>query len=303
MNLDKYRIFSKVVEVGSLTRAGELLNLTQSAISHAISSLERELGLSLLIRNRAGIRLTNNGERLIPHIREILQVNEKLNQEIAAIKGIEIGTVKIGTFTSVSIQWLPQILKMFQNQFPQIEIKLLDGNYHEIEEWIASGTADFGFVNLPTLEAFDVEPLYQDRMMCIVGSQHPLCRQSTIRLEQVITEPFIMPVAGCDTDVMRIFTQNKVKPTIKYELEDDHAIIAMVQSNLGISILPEMILSQLPENVVCRPLEGMYYRSIGIAALSIRNVSPAAQRLIEFIKKWITDTLTDNRNRSRESNR
>ncbi|NOU91393.1 LysR family transcriptional regulator [Paenibacillus sp. LMG 31460] len=289
MNLIKYQIFSKVVEIGSLTKAGEMLNLTQSAISHAISSLELEFGLSLLIRNRSGIRLTNNGERLIQHIREILQLNEKLNQEVAAIKGVEIGTVKIGTFSSVSIQWLPHIMKLFQNQFPHIEMKLLDGNYFEIEEWIANGTADFGFVNMPTLQAFDVVPLQKDRMVCIMCSNHPLARQSTIRIEQMIDEPFIMPVAGCDTDVKRIFTQNKLIPKIKYELEDDHAIIAMVQNGLGLSILPEMILSQHSDNICCRPLDGEYYRSIGIATTSFKNVSPAAKKLIEFITRWVAN--------------
>ncbi|WP_340010624.1 LysR substrate-binding domain-containing protein [Paenibacillus sp. FSL H7-0690] len=289
MNLLKYQIFSKVVEIGSITKTGEILNLTQSAISHALSSLEAEFGLCLLIRNRSGIRLTNDGERLIPHIREILQLNEKLNQEVAALKGVEIGTVKIGTFSSVSIQWMPQIIKQFQNQFPHIEIKLLDGNYSEIEEWIADGTADLGFVNLPTRDAFHVLPLQKDRMVCIMWQNHPLERQSTIRLEQLIDEPFIMPIAGCDTDVKRIFSQNKLTPTIKYELEDDHAIIAMVQNGLGLSILPEMILSHLPDNVCYRPLEGEYYRSIGIAAASIKNASPAAKKLIEFITQWITN--------------
>ncbi len=295
MNLIKYQIFSKVVEIGSLTKAGEMLNLTQSAISHAISSLELEFGLSLLIRNRSGIRLTNNGERLIQHIREILQLNEKLNQEIASIKGVEIGTVKIGTFSSVSIQWLPRILKQFENQFPNIEMKLLDGNFSDIEKWIASGNADFGFVNLPTLEAFDVVPLQKDRMVCIMCSNHPLSRQSTIRIEQMIDEPFIMPIAGCDTDVKRIFTQNKLIPKIKYELEDDHAIIAMVQNGLGLSILPEMFMPQLPDNVCYRTLEGEYYRSIGIATTSLKNVSPAAKKLIEFITEWGRTSLPQNK--------
>ncbi|WP_435165660.1 LysR family transcriptional regulator [Paenibacillus glycanilyticus] len=287
MNIEKYRIFSKVVEVGSLTKAGELLNLTQSAISHAVSSLENELGLSLLIRNRAGIQLTNNGERLIHPIREILRANDILNQEVAAIKGIEIGTVKIATFTSVSIQWLPQIMKQFQNLYPQIEVKLLDGNYDEIEEWIANGSADFGFVNLPARKAFDVVPLHQDRMMCVMNAGHPFSHRKAVSLELIMEEPFIMPVAGCDTDVQRIFSQNKCKPQIKYELEDDHAIIAMVQSNLGISILPEMILTHLPDNVCCRPLESEHFRHIGLAARSFKNVSPAARKLMEWIRTWM----------------
>jgi DNA-binding transcriptional LysR family regulator len=106
-------------------------------------------------------------------------------------------------------------MKQFHNQFPLIEINLLDGNYHEIKEWIAIGAANFGFVNLPTVEALEVVPLQKDRMVCIMSSSHPLRRQSTIRIEQIIDEPFIMPIAGCDTDVKRIFTQNKLIPKIK----------------------------------------------------------------------------------------
>lgn len=99
MSLIKYEIFIKVVEVGSLTKVGNILNLTQSAISHAISSLEDEFGLSLLTRGRSGIKLTDSGERLLRHFKKISQLNEQLYQEVAWIKGLEIGT-----FSTVSIK-------------------------------------------------------------------------------------------------------------------------------------------------------------------------------------------------------
>ncbi|WP_043922440.1 LysR family transcriptional regulator [Paenibacillus terrae] len=287
MNLFKYKIFLSVVETGSFTKAGELLNLTQSAISHAVSGLEHELGLTLLIRGRSGIKLTSNGERLMKHFREIVQMNERLYQEVALIKGLETGTVKIGTFSSVSIQWLPGIIHQFNEQFPLIELKLLDGNYHEIEEWIASGEADFGFVNLPTLDVLEVLPLKKERMLCVLPSNHMLREQTAIRVDQLLDEPFIMPASGCDTDVRRIFSQHKLAPKIKYELEDDHAIMAMVQNGLGISILPEMILVQNPYELCIRPLDGPYLRSIGIAAASLKNMAPAAKKCMDFIAEWI----------------
>ncbi|MGX4588381.1 LysR family transcriptional regulator [Paenibacillus chitinolyticus] len=287
MNLLKYQIFIKVVEVGSLTKAGEMLNLSQSAISHAISGLEHELGLNLLIRNRSGIKLTDNGERLLHHFKKIIQFNEELYQEVALIKGMEIGTVRIGTFSSVSICWLPRILKEYHDQFPLIETKILNGNYREIENWIVSGAVDIGFVNLPTQEGLDVIQLKKDRMLCIMPSNHPLREQSTILLEQIIDSPFIMPVAGCDTDLRRIFSQHKLSPKIKYELEDDHAIMSMVQNNLGVSILPEMILTQTQYDLCKRPLHGEHFRSIGIAVLSFKNISPAAKKFVDFITAWV----------------
>ena len=104
MSLSKYEIFSTIVEVGSLTKAAEKLNLTQSGVSYSISTLESELGFSLLKRDRSGISLTSNGERILRHVSRILHEEELLRQEVAAIKGFDTGTVRLGTLSSVSMQ-------------------------------------------------------------------------------------------------------------------------------------------------------------------------------------------------------
>ncbi|KFM94975.1 LysR family transcriptional regulator [Paenibacillus macerans] len=287
MSLQKYEILLKAVETGSLTKVGEQLNLTQSAVSHAISSLEQELGLTLLIRNRSGVRLTSSGERLIPYFQGILQLKERLYQEIALIKGLVAGTVKLGVFSSVSIQWLPGMVKAFNSKFPHIEVKLYDGHYQEIEQWLATGQVDLGFVSLPTLQPLDVTELKKDRMLCVLPPGHALAGQSSICLDQIINEPFIIPISGCDTDVRRIFMKYKGPLNIKYELENDHVIMSMVEQGLGISILPEMVLAQMPYNLCLRPLEGEHYRTIGLAAISRDNLSPAAAKMFQFITERI----------------
>jgi len=290
MSLIKYQIFSQVVQLRSLTKAGEKLNLTQSAVSHAVSSLEAEFGLSLLKRSKSGVLLTADGERLIPHIRQVLQMNEKLKQEVAALKGVEIGTVKIGTFSSVTMNWLPLIMRDFHMECPGIDIKLLDGNHAEMEKMLLDGSVDLGFITLPTREAFHVDSLKSDRMMCVLPMGHPLERQAVIKAEQLEDEPFIMPVSGCSADVERIFSHHQIQPNIKYELEGDHAIIAMVQSGLGISILPEMATSRLTGQVCCRPLAGEHDRTIGVAIPSYETASPAARKLYAFITRWIVSS-------------
>ncbi|CAM4515584.1 MAG: LysR family transcriptional regulator [Paenibacillus macerans] len=287
MSLQKYEILLKAVETGSLTKVGEQLNLTQSAVSHAISSLEQELGLTLLIRNRSGVRLTSSGERLIPYFQGILQLKERLYQEIALIKGLVAGTVKLGVFSSVSIQWLPGMVKAFNSKFPHIEVKLYDGHYQEIEQWLATGQVDLGFVSLPTLQPLDVTELKKDRMLCVLPPGHALAGKSSICLDQIINEPFIIPISGCDTDVRRIFMKYKGPLNIKYELENDHVIMSMVEQGLGISILPEMVLAQMPYNLCLRPLEGEHYRTIGLAAISRDNLSPAAAKMFQFITERI----------------
>jgi len=290
LSLAKFEIFSTVVESGSLKQAAEIHSLTQSAVSHAIASLESEWGFTILIRGRAGIKLTSNGERVLRHIHEMLKWNEQMVQEIANIKGLEIGTVRIGTFSSVSVQWLPEILKSFNADLPAIEIKLLEGDYDTLEHWIATGMVDFGFVSLPTSKSFEVIFLKKDRMLCILPDEHRLANQQEVSFADIQEEMLIMSKKGSDNDLKRIFQENNVTPHIKFELADDQAIISMVQNGMGISILPEMVLYRVPHNVRILSLEGEHYRSIGIAAPSFNTISPAARKFIEYMKAWLDNS-------------
>jgi DNA-binding transcriptional LysR family regulator len=293
LTIAKFEVFNTIIELGSLTKAAEALHMTQSGVSHAISSLESELGFPLLTRGRSGISLTGDGERILKHIRDILQKNEQIKQEAAIIKGLEVGTVRIGTFPSVSIQWLPGILKQFQKEHPSIEIKIMEGNYQEVEHWISNGEVDFGFMSLPTMDSFEIIPLKKDRMLCILPEEHPLCQKAAISMEDISKELFIMPKEGCDNDVRRIFKESRVKPMVRFEIAEDQAIIAMVQNGLGISILPEMILVGVAHRVHIRSLENGNYRSLALASMSFKHTSPAAKKLVECIQTWLYLEMED----------
>lgn len=287
MSIAKFEILQKVVELGSLTKAADALGFTQSGISHAISSLEHEFGLELLVRNRSGVRLTIDGERVFKHIRELLRANGQLKEEVAAIHGLETGTVRIGTFTSVSVHWLPGIIKTFQQDYPSIEIKLAEGDYTEIESWLLDGTIDCGFMSLPTLDSLLVTPLKQDKMLCLLPKDHPLAAQPSIRYADLAHEPFIMPKPGGDYDMRRLLAKQSLTPPVRFEAADDYAIIAMVEHGLGVSILPEMIVTGRKHGVVARELEDASCRSLGIATPSY--VSPAAGKFITYVQRWLAD--------------
>jgi DNA-binding transcriptional LysR family regulator len=275
----------KVVELGSLTKAADVLGFTQSAVSHTIHSLEEEFGFSLLTRSRSGVKLTDNGEQLLPTIREILKWNEHLEQEVAAIHGIEMGTIRIGTFTSVSVNWLPSILKEFQHDFPKIDFKIMEGNYRQIEDWIAEGKIDCGFLSLPTRSTFDVIPLQKDQMLVILPADHPLSSQSVVTIPQIEKEPFIMPSKGSDDDINRVLSKASIRPDIKFKVGDDYAIMAMVEKGLGISILPELVLRGQQRNIRIMELEEPRYRSLGIAVNSLKHISPAVKRFLEYVQQ------------------
>ncbi|KWX69679.1 LysR family transcriptional regulator [Paenibacillus jilunlii] len=286
MSISKYEVFLKVVELGSLTRAAEVLGFTQSGISHTISSLESEFGFTLLLRNRSGVRLTVNGEQVVQPIREIMKWNEQLKQQVADIHGLETGTITIGTFTSVSVHWLPGMIKQFRQEYPYIGFKLMEGGYLEIEQWIEAGVVDCGFISLPTRENFEVFPLKQDRMLAILSKEHPLSKAPYMPLAQIAHEDFIIPKAGSDYDVRRVLEKAAIKPNIKFSAGDDYAIIAMVENGLGISILPELVIQRQNHNVAMLELEERSFRSLGIAVHSMRHASPATRRFLGHVQSW-----------------
>ena len=288
LSLIKYEILQRVVELGSLTKAAENLGLTQSGVSHAIHSLESEFGFPLLSRSRSGVKLTDNGQRVLQYIRDMLVVQEQLKQEVALINGIEVGTIRIGTFTSISVHWLPGMIRQFLKQHPNIEVRLLEGDYHEIEEWLLKGEIDFGFVSLPTMDSFRIIPLRDDRMLCIMPQEHPLSDQPLIRYSQIAEEPFIMPKEGSDYDVRRVLRKGGIKPPVPFRAADDYAIIAMVEQGLGISILPEMIIQGRTNDIIAVELEDRSCRSLGIAMNASHSSTPAAQKLIRTAKEWLT---------------
>ena len=146
MSLSKYQIFLRTVECGSFTKAAESMSFTQSGVSHAVQSLEDELGVCLLSRSRGGVTLTADGRVLLPQIQRLCTEHHRLVQAAADLKGMESGLVKVASFSSVSAQWLPLILKSFGELYPNIEFEMLTGDYYDqIESWIVSGAAGGGF--------------------------------------------------------------------------------------------------------------------------------------------------------------
>ncbi|MED4351454.1 LysR family transcriptional regulator [Schinkia azotoformans] len=286
MSINKYKVFKKVVELGSLTKAAEALGFTQSGVSHLINSLEDDVGFLLLSRNRSGVKLTENGEMILKTVSEILKWNEHLEQQVAAIHGIELGTIHIGTFTSVSVNWLPGIIKDFQHDYPNISVNFIEGDYREIEDWIADGKIDCGFLSLPTRDTFDVIPLAKDQMLVLLPIDHPLSTKSVLSLADIMEEPFIMQRKGGDDDINRVIEGTPFKPKIKYTVADDYAIMAMVEKGLGISILPELVLRGQQRKIRLIGLKEPKYRSLGIAVNSMKHVSPATKRFLDYVQKY-----------------
>ena len=191
MSLKKYEAFVRTVELGSLTKAAEAMGSTQSRISHVLSALEEEYGFVLLRRNRSGVRLTEAGEMVLPKMQEILQKDRELTELIGDIRSADAGTVRLGAFTSVAVHWLPGMIRTFQSAHPKAELKMFNGDYHDMEQWLREGEVDIGFVTLPAPEGMRTIPLTQDPLVAIMPKNHRLAQLDEIPIQELGEDPFI----------------------------------------------------------------------------------------------------------------
>ncbi|SCW78143.1 DNA-binding transcriptional regulator, LysR family [Paenibacillus tianmuensis] len=281
MSFVRFEVFIKVVEYGSFTKAAEKLNMTQSAVSHAIASLESELGATLLIRDRKkGVLLTEVGHKLVIHMREILNSMEKIKQEVALTASLETGTIRIGTFASASSCLLPKILSKFQKKHPNIEFRFYEGSYEEITEWLRTGVIDIGFVvQQNSNPEFDVVPLTKDNMVLAFPANHKFSGRKDIAIEELGDEPFIMPTGMYQSHILDIFQEAKIKPNIRFEVYDCTTIANMVQEGLGVTIGPELFLKTQP-HLQIGSLNVSKWRTVALACPSFSSASPAAQAFL-----------------------
>ena len=288
MNLAKYEALAAVVETGSLTLAARELGITQSAVSHSLESLEKELGLPLVKRSRAGATLTAEGERLMPAVRALLNSAEQLGQTAAAIRGLDTGMVRIGAFTSVAVHWLPVVLQEFQRDYPKVDFRLLNGDYHDVEQWLQDGSIDIGFVNMPCALDCECIPLMEDRLLAILPLNSRFASYPKFPLTECETEPFISLLKSSDHDARRALEAAGVEPNVRFYTKDDYAIIAMVEQGLGMSIMPELLLKGRQDRLLTLPLIPEAKRIIGIAIAAGEKAGPATRRFADYVVRYVT---------------
>ena len=283
----KLRALMSAVENGSFKAAAESLGCTQSAVSHMISSLEEELGFRLLRRGRSAVRLTDEGERLLGAARSLLSAEEQLRQTAASIRGLDQGTVRIGAFTSVAVHWLPPVLKEFQRDYPNVEFKLLNGDYHDVNEWLSDGSVDIGFVALPCELRCETIALMEDRLLAILPKDSRYASYPRFPLTECEREPFISLLQSSDHDARRALEAAGVKPNVRFYTKDDYAIIAMVEQGLGMSIMPELLLKGRHDELLTLPLVPEAKRTIGIACAVGSHPGPATQRFCDYVVRYV----------------
>ncbi len=284
MRTSRYEVFLRIVETQSLTKTAAYFGCTQSAVSQLVKALENELGVSLLVRSKAGVRLTAEGEYLLPGMRQIVQGERSVYERSLELQNMNVGLIRIGIFTSLSSQWLPPYLGSFRQQYPNIGFELLQGDVTQISEWLRNGVVDIGFMTPPESDEFYFRELLADRMNIVLPASHPLAGRA-VTLQDLREETFVLLESGYSLLTEKMFHDAGMRPKQQYTVKDDYTVMSMVESGLGVSLLPELMLRRNPYELYACPTEPAYYRHLGVSWLKKEPNSVAVGKFVQVMLK------------------
>ncbi len=259
------------------------MGYSQSAVSQTVKNLEDELGTVLISRGKDGLSLTKDGEVFMPYLQAVSIAGQALEKKREEMQGLENGVIRIGTFTSISRNILPELMEEFKRQYPKVRFELHQGEYTSISGWIKDGSLDFGFVNTGAVTGLTVNVLYEDEMMAVLPKGHRLADMNRVSLEKLAGEPLILLDEGQQSVALEAFEGMNLSPDIEYKVYDDYTILEMVRRGLGISIMYGMVLRGFEDGLAIRPVREKLRRTVAIAWRDWDTMPLAARRFAKFI--------------------
>ena len=277
-------------DLGSFTKAAEVLGYTQSGLTHMMNSLEREIGFPLLDRGRHGVRLTEEGERIAPAIREFLQANANLDNMIAQVSTTRNETIRVAAYASIAMHWLPTIIQQFRTECPNVDVDIrMADNVEAPYKLLSQGKMDIVFARRQELGAYDWVHLRDDPMFAVLPKDYDLGGRESFLLSEFEGREFIMPWQGFDKDIMRILNREGVRPDIRPTAVDDATVVSMVEHGLGISMMTDLTLRGRTERVKVVPVVPFASRELGLAVRSVSDAAPSLRRFIACVQRMVPD--------------
>lgn len=285
----RYRIVKQIMESGSFTKAAEKLNMTQSAVSHAVGTFENELGFPIFIRNKGGVGLTSEGEALRPYIETLVITEDRLFNEANAINAVEAGTLRVGSFATASSRILPQIMKVYDERYPNIKVELIDSDYEIIKEKLEDGSIDIAVLEEKYIDKdYYKLPYLYDELMVVVPNLPAFQGLKAMSIGSIPDYPFIMPDNDQDTFLKQLLKKYDVAPNIKYRFQLLSTVFAMIEVGLGITIVSETALRTYKFDVLMIPLEPKLYRNVSLVALRPQMSAPVVKAFFDVAKSLKT---------------
>ena len=290
MESKKLEALLMAVDLGSFTKAAEVLGYTQSGLTHMMNSLEKEVGFTLLERGRSGVRLTEEGERIAPAVREFLQANARLDSVIEQVASSRTEIIRVSAYASIAMHWLPGIIQRFREECPDVDVDIRMADHVDVPyELLAQGKMDAILVSPQDEGQYEWVHLADDPMFAVLPKDFDTQGMTAFPLAAFEARDFIMPSQGFDKDIMRIFNRFGVKPHILPTWVDDPTVISMVSHGLGVSMMTELTVRGRTDGVKLLPVEPASSRELGLAVRSLDAASDGLRHFIDCTKRVVAE--------------
>lgn len=284
MDNRKWIAFKTTVDTGSITRAANLLGYSQPGLTGLLNRLEKEIGYPLLERSHHGVLLTARGKALMPYIDRLLDDYAAFRKAVEQLGQERENTLRIASYSSISRNWMPQIVKDFTQEHPHIRLMLKDGAPEEIVAWLADGSIDIGLFSNVIPGRMDFIPLIRDPYYAVLPASWNV--RGTLDIRCFEDQTFLVPSNSLDREVPSLLERSGVTPRFSTISVEDYAIPKMVEYGFGVSILSDLILRNCTAKVRLAPISPPAFRELGIGVSSLKNASPYMLRFISFLKTF-----------------
>lgn len=284
MDTKKTKALLVALEKGSLTAAAEELGYTQSGLTHMMNSLEDETGVKMLVRSKGGVRLSPAGLELLPLLRELTNCAEELERKMEKLRKQKQITLRLGTYSSIARRWMPSILAQLRRTIPELDVSITVQSIQDTYSAVKNELLDCAIVSYQAALSQGLLwiPLRQDRMVAVLPCDYDFEGES-FPVERFEGERFLMPSAGFELDVLPVLSRagRRINPLIRYTNLDDAATASMVSHGLGVSMMSDLIVESIDEELMIKPLEPPTWRKLGIIVNQHRKNDKSVNLLIK----------------------
>ncbi|MGC3961559.1 MAG: LysR family transcriptional regulator [Verrucomicrobiota bacterium] len=291
MQIESLKVFCDLAETESFTKAAQINNVTQSAVSQQISSLERQFKSLLIERSKKKFRLTREGQVLYDYSKQIIQTYDGLHSKLQEIKDIISGTIRVATIYSIGLHDLPPYIKRFLKDYPTVHVHVEYRRANQVYEDVFSNVVDLGLVAYPTKDSkLEIVPLRRDPLVLICHPQHPLAKLKSIKLKAIADQKFV----GFEPDIPtrkaidKVLKDQMVEVKTVMEFDNIETVKRAVEIDAGVSIVPQGTISQeiskqtlaavaIEDAELYRPLAAIYKKG--------KVLSPAMRQFINILKE------------------
>jgi DNA-binding transcriptional LysR family regulator len=290
MQIDSFKVFCDLAETESFTKAAQINNVTQSAVSQQISSLERQFKSLLIERSKKKFRLTREGQVLYEYSKQIIQTYDSLHNRLQEIKDIISGTIRVATIYSIGLHDLPPYLKKFLKLFPTVNVHVEYRRANQVYEDVLGNVVDLGLVAYPTKDPkLDIIPLRRDTLVLICHPHHAFAKAKSVQLNQLAGQKFISfePDIPTRKAIDKILKDHSVEVETVMEFDNIETVKRAVEIEAGISIVPQATITQevakqtlaevrIEGHELYRPLAALYKKN--------KVLSPAMKQFLAMLK-------------------